>query len=109
MRTDDQKSVYLNSCHGGNNQKWFYDSSDGEILNGYNGYCLDVSLSALNNGDDKPIVLAYSCHGGDNQKWTISGNQIKSQWDGRCLDYVTTTNNLILYDCHDGNNQKWSF
>ena len=101
--------VILYSCHAGNNQKWFYNSASSQILNGYNGKCLDASLSAVQNNDPKPIVLTYSCHDGTNQKWYIDGDKIKSKYNNKCLDYVVGDNKLILFDCHNGNNQKWDF
>eukprot|EP01084_Bolivina_argentea_P160312 279186_1 len=46
VKTSDGKTVYANSCHGEDNQQWFYDGNT--IRSVYNDECLDV-ISGNNN------------------------------------------------------------
>jgi hypothetical protein len=58
--------VLINSCTGGNNQKWTLNSN-GTISNVQSGQCVDVSNASTTNN---AAVIVWSCHGGSNQQWT---------------------------------------
>ncbi|CAK0870324.1 unnamed protein product, partial [Prorocentrum cordatum] len=56
-------------------------------------------------------VYMHHCHGGANQQWYLDGEQMKTKWDDKCLDYSfdDPSKNLYMKPCHGGLNQKWYF
>jgi hypothetical protein len=104
--------VHQWDCHGGDNQKWTYDSNTGQIKVKHSGKCLDVAEVSQANGFR---VHQWDCHGGDNQKWTYDSNtgQIKVKHSGKCLDVADASleNGFRVHqwDCHGGDNQKWTY
>mmetsp|Transcript_21041 Transcript_21041/g.44228 ORF Transcript_21041/g.44228 Transcript_21041/m.44228 type:complete len:591 (+) Transcript_21041:140-1912(+) len=62
--------IYFHSCHGGPNQRWYYNKKTMEMKNLGGERCLDIR-------GNKELHM-YDCHGGDNQKfqmpstWTMS-------------------------------------
>lgn len=54
--------VYLHSCHGGSNQKWYLTSAGQLKTEHDHNKCLDFHLHSNN-------AYMHNCHNGDNQKW----------------------------------------
>jgi lysophospholipase L1-like esterase len=53
-------------CSGGANQRWTF-ASNGTVVNGQNGLCLDVSGAGTANAT--PVIL-WTCTGAANQRWS---------------------------------------
>jgi hypothetical protein len=54
-------------CNGGANQRWTVNS-DGTIVGGESGLCLDATGQATANGT---LIEIWTCNGGANQRWTV--------------------------------------
>jgi hypothetical protein len=54
------------ACHGGANQKWYLNRSNGLIGNAFSGKCLEVYGWST---ADSAAVVQWECHGGANQIW----------------------------------------
>jgi len=57
-------------------------------------------------------VYMHHCHGGANQQWYLDGEQMKTKWDDKCLDYSAddASKNLYMKPCQAGaTSQKWYF
>jgi hypothetical protein len=92
-------------CSGGDNQRFSF-TRNGEIRVG--NMCLDVDGGSQNDG---ARVLAWQCSGGPNQRWIRSGNQIRSQMNGKCLDIrdgnARPGQQVLMWRCSGGANQRW--
>jgi len=94
-------NVYMHSCNGNNNQKFFFDGE--KIKTRWDdNKCLDYDLRNSN-------VYMGACHGHNNQRWYFNDESFRSRHDDRCLDYNWGNNNVYMHDCHGGDNQKWTF
>jgi len=103
-RVQQGTEAILYRCHGKNNQRFNW-TPRGELI--VNNMCLDIANGSNANG---ARVIAWPCNGGRNQQWFVSGSQIQSQQNGRCLDVAGGIQGgapLIVYDCHGGENQRW--
>lgn len=99
-------------AHGGNNQKWTYNTQTKNIVSTNSGKCLDALYAGTNNFTK---VIQYDCHGGNNMKWDFLDNgQIKNVNAQKCLqaDPNNTENNgfdIYLYDCDPNSQyQQWN-
>jgi len=103
----DTANVYMHSCHGRDNQKWYWDGE--RLKTPHDGKCLDYHKSQwfTSNKD----VYGHTCHTGDNQKWYFDGEHLKTRYDNnKCLDAETGEGfNVYGNSCHDAGNQKWYF
>ncbi|MFB7469610.1 RICIN domain-containing protein [Kitasatospora sp. NPDC056184] len=54
------------SCHGGDNQKWYWTAAH-ELVNVHSGKCLDNPGYSTVPGT-RPVI--WDCNAGTNQKWT---------------------------------------
>jgi len=102
MSLDIGNNVEMNPCDDEKRQTqtWHFDSSTNQIINKYDGKCLDVNTSDNN-------ILTWKCRAKDNQMWDLEeSGTIKSLWNGKCLT-MHRSNNLILSDCRDGDNQRF--
>ncbi len=92
-------------CSGGDNQRFSF-SRNGELRVG--DMCLDIDGGSNNDG---ARVLAWRCSGGPNQRWVRSGNQIRSQMNGKCLDIrdgnARPGQQVLMWRCSGGPNQRW--
>lgn len=61
--TLNNDNVYMNTCHGKKNQRWYYSAFSHEIKTLDSEKCLDKA--GTNN------LKMYICHGGSNQKFEI--------------------------------------
>jgi Ricin-type beta-trefoil lectin domain len=57
----------IDNCHGGSNQKWYFDSFNRLKTNADFGLCVDSANGDVNGS----YLYMYNCHGGNNQKWTL--------------------------------------
>jgi hypothetical protein len=103
--------VSLWDCHGGKNQRWWFD--DGSLVNS-GGKCLDVHRPDFDSRKNGGLVQVWDCNGSTNQKWSLKRNNLISQ-NGLCLDidraaFDGRANNakLQLWSCGNEINQKWS-
>jgi hypothetical protein len=102
--------IIIFDCHGGINQQWIHNPSDGTIR-GLAGRCLDVTGASAQNGT--PVIL-FDCNGGPNQKWNIvitpNGAEFRGLGD-KCLDAsggsASNGTPVIIFDCHGRQNQIW--
>ncbi|MFY7865730.1 lectin [Roseateles sp.] len=103
LRQGNQLIVFR--CAGGNNQRFSF-TRNGEVRVG--NMCLDVDGGSQNDG---ARVLAWQCNGGQNQRWMRSGNQIRSQMNGKCLDIrdgnARPGQQVLMWRCNGGQNQRW--
>jgi glucosylceramidase len=67
----DGNYVQIVACGAGAEQKWSLDSSNGEIINQFNGKCLDVTHE--NNRSGTPLQI-WSCAGAPNQQWSFANS-----------------------------------
>ncbi|MFF7458272.1 RICIN domain-containing protein [Kitasatospora sp. NPDC008115] len=65
-RTDDGAPVRQWTCHGGDNQRWYW-TADRALVNVHSGTCLDVPGYSTEPGT-RPVV--WPCNRGTNQQWT---------------------------------------
>ena len=59
----DTRNVYMHECHGGANQKWYFEEGTARIRSEVDHKCLD-----LNIGDAFNIYM-YDCHDEKNQQF----------------------------------------
>jgi len=66
--------------------------------------CLEYNTGNAN-------VYMHHCHGGLSQQWYFDGEQLKTKYDNKCLDYAfeDPAKGLYMKPCHGGSNQKWYF
>lgn len=75
--------VQMWDCVGVSNQRWNV-YSNGEIRSRYNLLkCLDIRGASNNNGASLQI---WDCVGGTDQKWFFTGDNLRSNYNGKCLD-----------------------
>lgn len=111
----DGGQVYLWSCNGAEWQKWEFPMLDDRIsFRAYDGLALDAVLND-NNGS---AITRYHWRGWSdgghwNQQWKFySTGEIKSAWNGRCLDgdpaqAFNNPQRVWLWDCNGEEWQKW--
>jgi len=63
--------------------------------------CLDYDTSGANN------VIMWNCNFQKNQMWYRDGLYIKSEVNGKCLDYDSNTQNVGVHTCNGQPNQRW--
>jgi len=103
-------NVYMHNCHGGDNQKWYFDGQT--LKTEHDNKCLDYHYNS-NLG----TVYMDDCHGGATQKWRFDGKTLKNGHGNKCLDYnynfdeasYFETANVYMHHCNGGSNQKWNF
>ncbi len=104
--TANGAQVIMWGCHGGANQRWYWDGD--RIRSLLNNKCLDVKGADPSNGAQ---VIMWSCHGDANQRWYWDGEQIRSWLNHKCLDIKGANPadgaQVIMWDCHGGANQRW--
>jgi hypothetical protein len=96
-------NVYMDPCHGGNNQQWVFAGQDGAgmLSTLHDNKCLDYNFNTGN-------VYMYDCHGGSNQLWHINPDgTMGTSYDDKCLDFDYSNNNVYMHTCHGGANQIW--
>lgn len=98
--------------HGGNNEKWTYNTKNKNIVSTYSGKCLDALYAGTKNFTK---IIQYDCHNGNNMKWDLLDNgQIKNVNAQKCLQANPNgvNNNgfdVYLYDCDENaQHQKWN-
>merc|ERR1719152_191035 len=52
-------------------------------------------------------VYMHPCHGGENQQWYFDGEELKTNYDNKCLDFNWNTENIYMHPCHGGTNQAF--
>ncbi len=112
VSADNFATVYGWEAHGGNNQKWTYNTNNKNITATHSGKCLDALYGGTNNYTK---VIQYQCHNGNNMKWDFLDNGlIKNVNADRCLqaDPNNIANNgfdVYLYDCDPNSQyQQWN-
>jgi len=103
--------VYLWDCHGGKNQRWWFE--DGALVNS-GGKCLDVHRPDFDSRKNGGLIQVWDCNGTENQKWTLKQNALVNG-NGLCLDvsqrdFDGRANNakVQLWKCSGDSNQQWS-
>ncbi|CAE7846957.1 ath [Symbiodinium microadriaticum] len=138
MDVPSSRAVYAHNCHGGDNQKFYFDSveigrtirSDGKCLQigsnrlAYWSTCTQAAnqrfymdgeaiKSEYINGcldSYRNIVrLHVNCNGDSNQRWYWSGGHLKSKWRDDCLDVQPSNNTAFMGSCPDSDTVKLSF
>lgn len=138
MDVPSSRAVYAHNCHGGDNQKFYFDSveigrtirSDGKCLQigsnrlAYWSTCTQAAnqrfymdgeaiKSEYINGcldSYRNIVrLHVNCNGDSNQRWHWSGGHLKSKWRDDCLDVQPSNNTAFMGSCPDSDTVKLSF
>jgi hypothetical protein len=102
--------VYLWDCHGGKNQRWWFENG---ALTNSGGKCLDVSSADFDGRKNGGLIQVWECTGSANQKWSLKRNSLVSG-NGLCLDvhrpdFDSRANNakVQLWECNDAQNQRW--
>jgi hypothetical protein len=58
-----------------------------------------------------PDLIAWPCNGGSNERWYPSGSQIRSHFNGKCLDVGSPRprpeTQVVVWDCNRGAGQRW--
>ncbi len=71
----DGTAVYQYTCHDGPNQRWAPRYSGGsrwgQLVNQYDGRCLDIEGPSLLDG---AVLHVWGCYGSWSQHWNIDGN-----------------------------------
>ncbi|WP_353572106.1 ricin-type beta-trefoil lectin domain protein [Candidatus Albibeggiatoa sp. nov. BB20] len=103
--------VYLWDCHGGKNQRWWFENG---ALTNSGGKCLDVHRPDFDSKKNGGLIQVWDCNGSVNQKWTLKRNTLVSG-NGLCLDvhssdFKSRANNgkVQLWKCSSGQNQRWN-
>jgi hypothetical protein len=52
-------------------------------------------------------VYMHTCHGENNQMWYMESEQLKTNYDDKCLDYNYNNGNVYMHNCHAGSTQQW--
>ncbi|WP_329395099.1 RICIN domain-containing protein [Streptomyces melanogenes] len=115
----DGGQVYLWECNGAEWQRWTYGQDDDRLAFGaYDGRVLDAVLRNTNGSAITRYRWRGWSDGGEwNQQWKFSSTgEIKSAWNGRCLDGDpaqsapgTNPQRTWLWDCNGEDWQKWEF
>jgi len=61
-------SAVLNPCQAGSQTQQWSVNAAGNIINGANGYCVDITGSTYKAGT---AVITYPCSGNSNQAWIL--------------------------------------
>lgn len=103
--------VYLWDCHGGKNQRWWFENG---ALTNSGGKCLDVHRPDFDSRKNGGAIQVWDCNGAANQRWTLKRNNLVSN-NGLCLDvsradFDGRVNNgkVQLWKCSDADNQRWT-
>jgi murein DD-endopeptidase MepM/ murein hydrolase activator NlpD len=117
--------IRIQSCNGGNNQKWTHDAWGRLHSVADANLCLD---SAYGNSTGSFLHL-YPCHAGDNQRWNaddlvnmgmpketfnLYSSKITSNTDNNLIFDVAGMNpsngtRIILWENYNNNGQKWAY
>ncbi|CAE7276592.1 unnamed protein product [Symbiodinium natans] len=89
----NNNSAFMGSCPGKNTQKFTRNPVLGAQLTVGGGKCMG---RASNN------VVAVGCDADARQMWYFSGEQLKNQHDGKCLDLNGGSGNLDVGNCVSG-------
>ena len=94
------KNVYLHPCHGGKNQKWYFEK---EWLKAEHNSSLCLTYATSPVPFQEGNVELDSCKEDENaQKWYWDGLMLKSRFhDDRCLDWDPEDKNILLRECPD--------
>jgi len=101
-------NVYMNECHPGDSQKWYFDGE--HLKNVQDGKCLDWDYGNWFNEMGKNVKV-NNCGGVSNQKWYGNGHgQLMPRGAfNKCLTYNFNTNNVYVNTCMAGaEHQQWS-
>jgi hypothetical protein len=113
--------------HGGNYQRWTYDTNNKTLKSTASGKCLDIKYA---NSSNRTPIIQYNCHNGTNQQWEFrSDGTIRTMMNtNKCITMGTKNHKVWRYskgkrkqlnmgpdiyinDCQttNNNNQKWFF
>ncbi len=83
-------------------------SNSGQIVNEYNGLCLDVPGADFSN---MVFVQLYGCNGTAAQRWTLASNGSLQTANNMCLDVrdgdTSNGKRVQIYSCLNNANQQW--
>jgi Ricin-type beta-trefoil lectin domain len=102
----NQTRVDLYARNNGINQKWKFNTVNGEIK-GLTNKCLDAG-----NGEVGQDARINDCNGAITQKWELnSASQLVNKAKNLCLDSYSRNkigSRLYVGTCHSQDNQKWT-
>ena len=68
VNNSNNRWLRIDTCHGGNNQKWFFDSYNRLVNYANQSLCVDSAYGDSNGS----LLYLYPCHNGNNQKWSLN-------------------------------------
>jgi hypothetical protein len=103
--------VQLWDCHGGQNQRWWFDKG---ALVSSGGKCLDVHSGDYTSRRNGGLIQVWDCNNSANQKWTLNGKALTTG-NSLCLDVHrpdfdsrASGAKVQLWDCNGSENQNWT-
>ncbi|WP_170308243.1 RICIN domain-containing protein [Parashewanella tropica] len=111
FRLANNTNVLSYQCHGGNNQKWVFNPTTGQIKTKLGNQCLDIGGNHNSGANLKTWeCLPYGHPHMKNQSFILNGHLIHSKANPRiAFDSIGNHNsaNVIMHHVHGNANQRW--
>jgi Ricin-type beta-trefoil lectin domain len=105
LDVDSMWKAQFRTCDGNYRQPWYYDMFTKQLKNkSSDGLCLYYGSAGINMNwcydklDDKKTQWT----------WNPSTKQLKSVYDGKCLDSGGSNGSVYASGCHTGSHMKWN-